>query len=96
MIAALCKLNKDDFESRIIMNRLFHLVYIEKGNNIHGAFIFGEIRTYFSRLISLGPYTIVTSYDPDPTIPGTLHGQSHTLLMASLSWINGVSFPSSQ
>ena len=24
IIAALCKLNKDDFESKIIMNRLFH------------------------------------------------------------------------
>ena len=78
MIAALCKLNKDDFESNIIINRLFQLLYIEKGNNSHGAFIFCEIKTYFSRLISLGPYTIVTSYDPDPTIPGALYGQSHT------------------
>ena len=30
MIAALCKLNKDDFESKIIMNRLFHLLNIQK------------------------------------------------------------------
>ena len=33
-----------------------------------GDFIFCEFKTYFSRLISLGPYTILTSYDPDPTI----------------------------
>ena len=69
MIAALCKLNKDDFESNIIINRLFQLLYKEKGNNSHGAFCC-EIKTYFSRLISLEPYTIVSSYDPDPTIPG--------------------------
>ena len=29
MIAALCILNKDDFEINIIMNRLIHLLYIE-------------------------------------------------------------------
>ena len=28
IIAALCKSNKDDFESKIIMNRLFHSLYI--------------------------------------------------------------------
>ena len=32
MIAALCMLNKDDFESNIIMNRLIHLLYIEIHN----------------------------------------------------------------
>ena len=65
MIAALCNLNKDDFESNMKMNRLFQLLSIEKG-----AFIFLEIRTYFSRLISLEQHTIVTSYDPDLTISG--------------------------
>ena len=86
MIAALCKLNKDDFESKIIIKRLFHLLYIEKGNNSHGAFIFCEIRTYFSRLISLGPYTIVTSYDPDPTIPGALTAEADISSVRLVSW----------
>ena len=39
---------------------------------------FCEIRIYFSLRISLGPHTLVISYDPDPTIPGALYGQSHT------------------
>ena len=28
MIAALCKLNKDDFKSKSMMNGLFHLLYL--------------------------------------------------------------------
>ena len=70
------------------MNRLFHLLYIEIHNNIHGAYIFCEIMIYLSRRISLGPHTIVISYDPDSTIPGALYGQSHTCYILSLMRMN--------
>ena len=46
MIADICKLNKDDFKSKIMMNRLFHLLYIEIHSNDHGAYIFSEIQIY--------------------------------------------------
>ena len=36
---------------------------------------------YFRRHISLGPHTIVISYDPDPIIPGALYGQSPTYFL---------------
>ena len=41
------KLNKDDFESNIMINTLFHLLYTEIDNNSHGVYIFCEIRTDF-------------------------------------------------
>ena len=37
-----------------------------------------EFRTYFSRLISLGPHTIVIAYDPESTMPGASYGQCYT------------------
>ena len=40
MITALYQLNKDDIESNIIMNRLYHLFYIEIANNSHGVYVF--------------------------------------------------------
>ena len=43
-----------------------------------GSIFFCKIKIYFSRLISLEPHWIVISYDPDPTIPGALFGESHT------------------
>ena len=47
--------------------------------NRHGVYLlFCEIRLYFSRIISLGPPTIVISYNSEPTIPGALYGQCHT------------------
>ena len=47
MIAAICKLNKDDFESIIMMDRLFHLFYIEIHNYGHGAYIFVKLEYIF-------------------------------------------------
>ena len=41
------KLNKDDFESNIMINTLFHLLYTEIEINSHGVYIFGEIKTDF-------------------------------------------------
>ena len=69
MIGALCNLNKNDFESKFIMNRLINLLYIEIYNISHGVYIVCEIRTYFPRLISLGLYTIVITYNPEPIYP---------------------------
>ena len=77
MIVALCKVNKDHFESNIIMHRLILILYIEIQDNIHGINIFYENRIYFWRLVSLGPHTIVISYNPEPTIPEASYGQSH-------------------
>ena len=54
------------------MNRLFHLHYMK----IH--IFFFEIKIYLSGRVSLGPHTIVISYDTDSTTPGALYGQSHT------------------
>ena len=76
MIVALCKLNKDDFESNIILSRLIQLLYIEIYIDSHGVSC--EIRTYFLRLISLGAHTIFLSYNPEPTIPGVSYAQYHT------------------
>ena len=85
IIAVLCKLNKDDLESNIIMNRLIHLRYIKIQINGNGVYIFCQIRIYFSWLISLGPHTIVIAYNPESTIPGASYGQCHTcFLKASL------------
>ena len=80
IIAVLCKLNKDDLESNIIMNRLIHLRYIKIQINGNGVYIFCQIRIYFSWLISLGPHTIVIAYNPESTIPGASYGQCHTCL----------------
>ena len=47
MIAAICKLNKDDFESIIMMDRLFHLLYIEIHNYGYGNYIFVKLEHIF-------------------------------------------------
>ena len=80
MIAALCKLNKDDFDSNIIINRLINLLYIEIHMNTHVVYIF-FVKLYFSRLIFLGPHIIVISYNPEPTIPGASYDHCHTCLL---------------
>ena len=57
MIAALCKLNKDDFGNKIIMNRLFHLP-------ISKFIITAMVHIYlkFERIFK-ETHTIVISYD---------------------------------
>ena len=84
IIAELSQLNKDDLESNIIMNRLIHLRYIKIQINGNGVYIFCQIRIYFSWLISLGPHTIVTAYNPESTIPGASYGQCHTCFQMKL------------
>ena len=46
-MSSVSKLNKDDFESNIMINTLFHLLYTEIEINSHGVYIFGEIKTDF-------------------------------------------------
>ena len=93
IIAVLCKLNKDDLESNIIMNRLIHLRYIKIQINGNGVYIFCQIRIYFSWLISLGPHTIVIAYNPESTIPGASYGQCHTCFNKNVDfWVQPQSF----
>ena len=47
MIAAIYKLNKDDFESIIMMDRLFHLLYIEIHNYVNGTYISVKLEHIF-------------------------------------------------
>ena len=95
IIAALCKLNKDDLESNIIMNRLIHLRYIKIQINGNGVYIFCQIRIYFSWLISLGPHTIVIAYNPESTIPGASYGQCHTCFFTSYKFVSYGTLPQS-
>ena len=57
--------------------------FIENYDNSDGAYIICKFRIHFSRLVSLEPHSILISYDPDPTIPGALYGQSHACFFYS-------------
>ena len=85
MIAALCKLNKDDFGNKILMNRLFHL---PKSKFIITAMVLIYLKF---ECIFQETHTIVISYDYDPPIPGALYGQSHTCFLLNLAVITSSS-----
>ena len=60
MIAALCKLNKDDFGNKIIMNRLFRLFQLPKSKFTIPAMVLIYLKF---ECIFKETHTIVISYD---------------------------------